>query len=447
METVLIVTLGAMCTLGPLLLGRRYGLVRLVSPMHLLGYFCAFGFAIKVAVYGVVPEFAFFQRHVTTPGALMTGALYLTGFIGLMCLGYVCAVRPANARPAIAQARKIAAGLERQGLLFGSAFGVAAITIALLLAARDLSLFSPDLLREINADKQIRVNAEGVGATLAGIKTLFVVPKFAFVLLLAQGIVVQQWHLLAQAAILAGLLVLIALMSGDRFELVELLVFSLATYMILGGQMGWRVGMLTLAAAMAVLFVSGYMTRLRGSDAGLIHQMVGSTYFLDINAAVMVTDRVATATYLWGQSYGWWSFGWVPRTLWVDKPAIDLGVFLKRDVMGVTTGGAFNVTGPGEAFMNFGWAGVFAGFVLGWLYRKIEVALLCAQNSLRFGAFLLYPILFYPFVQATLQSSFSAFVVGAAAQFVLIAGMIAIFVPRYRVRRILPHLRGDASHA
>jgi hypothetical protein len=54
---------------------------------------------------------------------------------------------------------------------------------------------------------------------------------------------------------------------------------------------------------------------------------------------------------------------------------------------------------------------------------------------LRHASFLLYPMLFYPFVQATLQSSFSAFIVGGMAQLVLILGMIAIFVPRYQVRR------------
>lgn len=446
METVLIVTLGTLCMVLPFWLGARFGLVPLVSPMHLLSYFCAFGFVIKVVVYGFVPEFAFFQRYIDTPGALLTGVVYLASFILLMCLGYLCAVRSDQMRPGIAEARHIAAGIERQGWLFASAFGVAAVTIVLLLDARGLSLLSRDILAQVNADKQIKVNASGVGATLAGIKTFFIVPKCAFVLLLAQGIVLQERRILAQAAILAGLLVLIALMSGDRFELVELLVFGLAVYLILGGRIGVRIGVLALAAAVTLFLLVSYMTVLRGGDRGLWAQMVGSTYFLDINAAVMVTDRVTPAMYLWGESYGWWSFGWIPRAIWVDKPAIDLGVFLKRDVMGVTTGGAFNVTGPGEAFINFGWAGAGVGFILGWLYRKGEVAVLCAHNSLRYGAFLLYPLIFYPFVQATLQSSFSAFVVGAAAQLVLIWAMIVIFVPRYRIRRYGPAMKGVPHH-
>jgi oligosaccharide repeat unit polymerase len=432
METLLVGALALVCTVIPFWLGGRYGMVHLVSPMHLLGYFCALGFLVKVLVYNAVPEFAFFARYIDTPGAMQVGALYLASFVLLMCLGYRLAVRPSDPAPAIAEARMISAGLVRQGWLFTAAFTIAGLTFALLLQARGMSILSPDLLSTFNEDKQINVNSDGVGATLAGIKTLFIVPKFACVLLLAQGFVLRARMFLVQAFVLALLLVLIALVSGDRFELVELLVFGSATYLILGGRVGLRAVALMMAGAGAVLLLSAYMTMLRGSDAGLMHQVVGSTYFLDINAAVMVTDQVKPAAYLLGESYGWWTFGWMPRAIWVDKPAIDLGVVLKRDVMQVTTGGAFNVTGPGEAFINFGWAGAFVGFVLGWVYRRLEVVVLSARSGLRWASFYLYPLLLYPFVQASLHSSFSGFIVGAAAQAVLIFAMITVFVPRYR---------------
>ncbi len=446
MESALIIALAAFCTGLPLWMGRRYGVVRVVSPMHLLAYFAAFGFLIKVIVYSTVPEWAFFARFVSTPGAQMVGALYLAGFILSLCLGYRCAVRPVLTAPRTADARLIAAGVVRQGWLFVVAFGVAAVTIMLLIRARGADAVSLDVLTQLNTAKQINVNSNGVGATLAGIKTLFIVPKFAFVLLLGQGLVLRHRYLLAQATVLAALVALIALMSGDRFELVELLVFAVATFAILGGRIDARAVVCIGVAAVAVLLASAYMTALRGQEAGLLHQVVGSTYFLDINASVMVTDRVTAPMYLLGESYSWWSFGWVPRALWIDKPAIDLGVFFKRDVMGLDTGGAFNVTGPGEAFINFGWAGILVGLVLGWLYRRGEVLLLASPHVLRHGAFWLYPLLFYPFVQATLQSSFSAFVVGAVAQAVILVVMLAVFVPRYRVRRPF-HSRWRHCHA
>ena len=96
--------------------------------------------------------------------------------------------------------------------------------------------------------------------------------------------------------------------------------------------------------------------------------------------------------------------------------------------MGITTGGAFNVTGPGEAFINFGWAGLAVAPALGRAFRMGEAVLLDAQRTARTGAAFLYPILFYPFVQACLQSSFSAFIVGAAAQLVLIVMIRALFI-------------------
>ncbi|WP_234417110.1 oligosaccharide repeat unit polymerase [Loktanella sp. Alg231-35] len=431
MEDFLIITLAAFCTGLPLWMGRRYGMVSVVSPMHLLAYFAGFGFLIKVAVYSTVPEWAFYTRFVTTPGAQMVGALYLAGFILLLCLGYRCAVRPVHTQPHIADAQLIAVGLVRQGWLFVAAFAVAAVTIMLLIRARGADAVSLDVLTQLNTAKQINLNSNGVGATLAGIKTLFVVPKFAFVLLLGQGLVLRRRYLLLQAALLAALVVLIALISGDRFELVELLVFAIATFTILGGRIGARAVLCIGIAAIGVLLTSAYMTALRGQNTGLMYQIVGSTYFLDINAAVMVTDRVTPSMYLLGESYGWWSFGWVPRAIWLDKPAIDLGVFFKRDVMGVDTGGAFNVTGPGEAYINFGWAGMAVGFALGWLCRKGEVLLLASPMVRRHGAFWFYPLLLYPFVQATLQSSFSAFVVGAVAQAMILALMLALFVPRF----------------
>ena len=447
MSDALVILLALLCSAIPFWMGERYGAVRLVSPMHLLSYFCCMGFLVKVVVFSYAPEFAFYSRFIEKPGALLTGTLYLSGFVVALCIGYRIAVRPFQETPSIDAARRIAAGLRGQTWLFFAAFAIAALTVFLILQARGHSLFSAGLLERLNEDKQIDVNAEGVGSTLAGIKTLFVVPKFVFVLLLAHGMVARRVWTLVQAAVLAGLLVFIALMSGDRFELVELLVYSMAVYMICGGRLGVRSVFIIMTGATAVLLLSAYMTALRGSDAGLLQQVVGSTYFLDINASVMVTDRVTPEMYLWGGSYGWWSFGWVPRAIWIEKPAIDLGVFLKRDVMGVATGGAFNVTGPGEAFMNFGWAGPGVGVVLGWLYRKGEVLLLSPRYTLRFGSCLFYPILFYPFVQATLQSSFSAFIVGAVAQAVLIAFLITLSVPRYRLFRLPTQRQGGFLHA
>lgn len=430
-----------MSTVLPFWMGQRYGIVRLVSPMHLLAYFASFGFLTKAVVYPSTPEWAFYARFVDTPGAGLTGALYLTVFIMMLCLGYRLAVRPVDIRSGQAAARQIAAGLQRRGALFAAAFAIAALTVILILRARGMSGVSHDMLETLNTDKQIDVSANGVGSTLAGIKSLFIVPKCAFVLLLAHGIVTRDGFVFGLAGMIAGLLVLTALISGDRFELVELLAYGAATYLIVGGRLRMRSLLAAAGAVVLVLLLSAYMTTLRGSDAGLLHQIVASTYFLDFNASVMVTDRVSPAMYLLGDSYTWWSFGWVPRAIWLDKPAIDLGVSFKRDVMGIDTGGAFNVTGPGEAFINFGWAGAFVGAVLGWIYRRGEAYLLSAQASLGHASFVFYPLLFYPFVQATLQSSFSAYVVGAVAQGILICAMIALFIPRYRP---LTHLQRSA---
>ncbi|WP_411890138.1 oligosaccharide repeat unit polymerase [Yoonia sp. SDW83-1] len=431
----MIILLALLCTAVPFMLGQRYGLVRLVSPMHLVAYFCFFGFLLKVTVYAARPELAFYRRFVENPWGDQLGAIYLALFILLLCAGYRVACRASRRADMIVAARLVSAGITRKGSLFVVALGVALATIIVILRARGATGLDLALLTSLNTAKQINVDANGIGATLAGIKTFFIIPKFAFVLLLASAIATRQRRVMVQAGLLGLLLIVIALISGDRFELVELTVFALVVHMMLVGRVNLRLLAFGALALMLLGGVSAYMTQLRLGGgpiwAALADQVVGSTYFLDINAAIMVTDRVTPPDLLLGQSYTWWSFGWVPRGIWPDKPAIDLGVFFKRDIMGVHTGGAFNVTGPGEAFINFGWAGIGIGFVLGWVYRKGEVFLLSARGTFRHGTCLLYPILFYPFVQATLQSSFSAFIVGAAAQFVLLAVMIWVFVARY----------------
>ena len=70
MATFLIITLAMFCTAIPLWLGQRHGLVRLVSPMHLLAYFGFLGFFVKVLSYASVPELAFYARFVESPDAL-----------------------------------------------------------------------------------------------------------------------------------------------------------------------------------------------------------------------------------------------------------------------------------------------------------------------------------------------------------------------------------------
>ncbi|WP_342076455.1 O-antigen polymerase [Yoonia sp. SS1-5] len=438
MDAFLILLLAAIATGLPLYLGQKYGLVRLVSPLHLVGIFCFLGFGLKSAVYVVAPDLAFHARFVDTPWGSQLGALYLTLFVLVICLGYRCACSPVSRSDNVVAARLVAAGVVRRGWLFAVALGVSVVTMGIILQARGGSWLSLDVLTALNQDRQINVNADGIGAMMAGIKSFFLVPECAFVLLLGHGIVTGARRSLWQAAILAGLLVCIALISADRFDLIELVVFGVATHMILGGRLHLRLMVVCAVGIAALCIVSAYMTQLRfGIDRALVWQMlgrqiVGSTYFLDINAAVMVTDRVEAQHLMLGQSYLWWSFGWVPRAFWPDKPAIDLGVFFKREIMQVYSGGSYNVTGPGEAFINFSWLGVAVGFALGWIYRWGEAALLSAFGAIRYGAFAAYPLIFYPFVQASLQSSFSAFVVGAAAQLVLLAVLIWVFLRRYR---------------
>lgn len=431
MAAGLMIALALLVTAAPLWLGARYGIVAWVSPLHLLGYFTLAGFAAKVLAYHIDPSLAFYPRYVTGAGADLRGAVYLALFICMICAGYLLAARPAPRAPRVQAARALALGLRRRRALGLAAVAVAIGTAALIARARGVSLADADALASLNRAKQINVNAAGIGATLAGIKTLFIIPKCAFVLAFAHAVMRPSGAASVLAVALGGLLVAVAVVSGDRFELVDIAVYMAATLAVLGQRpRGWGLLCGLGAGLLALGLAAALMTqwRLGAGGAGLARQIIGSTYFLDINVAIMVTDQMRPEWLLWGQSYGWWLFGWVPRDIWPDKPAIDLGVYLKSVVLGQTGGGAFNVTGPGEAFINFGWAGVLVGLVLGALFRWAEAVVLHPAHGARWGLALLYPLLVYPLVQACLQSSFSAFVVGIGAQLPLLALMLAVFL-------------------
>ena len=410
MAHALMIMLAAACVAVPWQLGQRLGLIRLLSPLHLVALFAFGGVLAKTAVFAVWPARAFYQRFDIAPEFAIWGGIYLAGFILCLCLGYVIACAQVQ-RPPTRTARP-ALHLPHRLLLVLSALLVSGGVIAVLLASRGDEI-GRDALATLSAQKQVHHNEAGVGATFAGLKALFIVPKFAYVALLLVALRHCRRFDWLLVTVLAVALIGVAVASGDRFELLELLFYTAIIWVMAGGKGTIAAPLRFACLGLVAIGVAQIMTAWRGADS-LWWQILGSTYFLDINVATMVVAKLSPEHLLWGQSYGWWVFGWVPRAVWIDKPAIDLGVYLKQVVMQVPASGAFNVTGPGEAFINFGWAGMLVALPLGAAMRMAEAWTL--QSGTTSARALLYPLLVYPFVQAVLQSSFSAFVVTAVFQ-------------------------------
>lgn len=452
MISLLHLFLAISCVAMPWAVARRVGMIRYFSPLHLVAWFAGFGILLKTISYTVNPALAFYPRFAPTPGADMLGLIYLTLFIAALCLGYVTMCKGALPSHNPAVSRLVSATLRRRWLVISIAIVVSLSVVTMLLRARGVSHVSLRVIADLNSSKQIAVNDAGVGQTMAGLKMAFIVPKLVFVMCLAHAVASENKVSILVTTLLTCLMIGIGVITGDRFEMIELLLYGLITWVILNGGFSARAALVFGVALIALLCVGAIMTDLRlaanqgialGATAErLFKQIVGSTYFLDLNTAVIVVDRVSADQALWGESYFWWTFGWVPRALWDAKPATDLGVYFKRDILGVATGGAFNVSGPGEAFINFRWAGVCVGFALGACYRWLEELTLRAQPSARYAAFLLYPLFVYPFVQATLQSSFSAHLVAAVVQLVLALPVIWLCLTRFSLTTQNPSLGG-----
>lgn len=455
--TVIMLALGAISFLAPLSLARARGLVPFVSPMHFVAYFAFFGILLKTVSYAINPNLAFFTFLISDDISIGLGYIYITLFVLAICAGYLVGCRPRNRQEIFAAARESVNTVRHRSLLLPISIGIFSLSVMALLSARGLSGLSVATFFELNNNKAGYIEgAEGFGRTFAGLKTLFIVPKLVFVIFAARFLVYRNKSAGIAVAVSGLILVLTALLSGDRMELIDIVIFYFCTHFALGHTLnaGTAFKMLFGACFVFVFFI--FMSTARTVEYGTtttefsliaaLAQIVNSTYFLDVNVSILVIDLSDIDDWFLGETYLWWTFGWVPRDFWPGKPAMDVGVFLKRDILGLYAGGAINVTGPGEAYLNFGWFGALCGTVLGFMYRRFEEFLLEPRRLRRGLSLLLYPVVFYPFIQSTLQSSFSAFVVGAAAQLVLIYLFMWPFLKRVvRTRRVRRSVRSPIA--
>lgn len=433
---LIVLVLACVCVALPLLLAQRYGMVRLVSPLHFVAYFAFFGIFVKAVYSEVLGGPLFLDRYGVTDAAVLSGTVFATLFVAMICLGYVLAISGRRPRTALAQDAVVAAlRLTRPWLLAAAAVGVFLLVTSLFLAARGFgglaAAFSLDTFDALNTARIARIEGvEGYGRSFAGLKALYIVPTLALVVFLTRHAVTGRASDRLLVGLSLALCIVAALLQGGRFALVDLAVAYVFVFAVLGRRLGWGLmlkGSAGLAGLLALFVAMTTMRATKGAPSGsdldvlaALDQLVSSTYFLDLNMPVLILSLSDPADRLLGSSYVSWLYGWVPRSIWLDKPPVTLGPYVKQVVLGQRgTLGGINPTGPGEAILNFGWLGVFVGAALGVAYRRIEEFLL-AQRRLVNGGLWFYPLLFYPFIQSTLQSSFSAAVVTLAAQFVVV---------------------------
>jgi oligosaccharide repeat unit polymerase len=422
--------LAVLIFLMPLVCGVKFGTIPLISPMHFVAYFAFFGTTFKVVVASLLGVSGAHSLFTSNSSAEIFGLTYLLVFMIFLCFGYISVAkyRVRARRVLISEQEALSLRNSSTYILVSALFFF--FVVNSIISGRGYSSLDFDTVIGLNNAKWTFSDESEIGSTNAAIKTLFSIPKM--LVLASFAVMIASANLRNSFRFLTLLVLVIAssILSGDRFELIDTFVFLICVYYMMGKRINTRQAIKVLVALIGVVSVGAFMTVLRtgqvdevtiGSAFLLLFQTIAfSTYFLDYNVAIVVVDKVSFHDLYWGETYFRWLYGWIPRSIWPDKPAIDLGIALKRDVFGLMGAGGINVTGPGEAFMNFGWGGVAVAYILGAVYRISEVATLRSSRSPTWMRVWLYPLMVYPFVQATLQSSFSSSVVGLGAQLALL---------------------------
>lgn len=432
----------------PWMTAGRYGLLPWVSPLHFVAYFAFFGVLIKTVVLAIAPEVMIFSHFIGDENSILWGYLYLLLFIAFLCLGYIGGIRKKTTPDLAALSRLAVDRIKHPLLLAVLGIGVFLLAALSLLSARGIggltALFSAEAIHSLNSTKVVTTNS-GVGQSFAALKAFFITPPLAMLVWIARHSVYPRAGNIVLILALTATVILSILVEAKRLELLNLLFYYLCISVLMGQRIKGRFLLKLFAVFFVIISLFMVMTTLRATKGGLdelefallepLLQIAGSTYFLDINVPIMIVDRLDQLQLFLGESYSYWLFGWIPRDLWPGKPTVTLGPYVKQVVMGIQgTVGGINPTGAGEAMINFGWGGVFVGAGLGWMYRRIEEFLLRPKVFVVYGGIWMYPLIFFPFLVATLQSSFSATLVTTVFNIVLLRLILKPVSIRWRLR-------------
>ena len=378
----------------PLLTANKLGAIRYFSPLHIAAYLVFFGVLVKTLWFYSFGGTLYFENFLRDDRQIYQGYLFMLGFIVLLCAGYAAATPRSLVLSTPEERRDAVKQIGGVRMLAIGAFLVAGIVLASILASRGLGGLSAALsfetLENLNAHKITRIEGETeFGASDAALKSLLVVPTLALVVLLIRQQVSGKMGVLLLAML--ALEFYLILSQGKRFALVTTLMTIMMATALLGKRFTSRqIGLAAVAGIAAfALFVTMTTLRLnRGASDNVsfditpaIEQVVGSTYFLDVNSPILIIALADERDRFWGASYMYWTYAWIPRAFWPGKPVVTLGPYMKREILGVEGSiGGVNPTGPGEAFINFGWFGLAVAFLLGALYRGLEIFALSGEG-------------------------------------------------------------------
>ena len=273
MNTIILI-LALTTTLIPFFVGRRYGILQWVSPLQIVAYYVLFGVFVKTVATAFYPDVAFFRPHISQEISILSGHLFLLIFIIMVCIGYVVGVRK---RPAPNLHQYAVIGLQKirhPGKLAIASVLIFLATATAILSARGISglssLFSIETLYAVNTQKVVRIEGvEGFGQNFAALKSLFIIPTFAFVVWIGRQIQHPSGVRFTMSLTLAMMVVFMIIFQAKRLELLNLVIYYLCIYVLLGNKVDHKLLAKLVIAFGLIISVFVIMTTLRATKGRL----------------------------------------------------------------------------------------------------------------------------------------------------------------------------------
>ena len=427
--------------LFPLIIGQNLSIAPLAGPLGIISLQLFLGVTVK-SIYLANNKhlFSIYPWLQRSNDSFERAIIFMSLFSFLLCLGYWLSTKYEN--KLILRRNK---NFYFSPLILNKKSSYVSLIIAVAISLGICSLYLQQrgllglsvLNLIVNANITKVAEIEGLknanfGNTFAFTTQFFMVTKIYLLIFFSNLIVSRSKINKIGFAILLVFCLFQVIVTGRRNELLNLIVPLMVIAKMLAkqpvsGQIEVKqkpqkiINKFLIIIIPASIIIFGFITYVRGnfdnnldfnillSFNNFIEPILESTYFADINILGSIIERMKSRNldFMMGQSYLNVIYGFVPRFLWSDKPAISLGIFVKNEVFGLRGSlGGIPPTMPGEAFINFGWWGLIVPFIYGFVLRKFEYFVLIKLAKSTLGLYL-YSLLIFPIAWSLMQSSFA----------------------------------------
>ncbi len=222
-------------------------------------------------------------------------------------------------------------------------------------------------------------------------------PQVAFFLhatnMIAQKNQASLFDWLALVAV-AFLSLILPFLTSSRTEMIYLGIILLSIWHYSVKRISVLKGAAAVVVALVFLTLMGQLRTMSSaanaedkefsvSVESILKATVGRAYFMDIGKTSVIVNAVPDRVdYLYGESLVLFIVGPIPRSIWLEKPAVRIGLFVGQEIYGRDNASGVPPGYVGELYMNFGYPAVVIGMLLyGWVAAQAYNMLILKERT------------------------------------------------------------------